>query len=1106
MQDQERSGSEREPSRRSNSLSQRDANNNNSFSGIAADSDRPPECRLSVLMAEALKPSSSSRAADQNFGMLSMSTREARATTGASLKGALPWFRGSSNAATGGGGSFSKNATPAQQAIASVSSPPTPTQSLALRTLTVEEIMRLREVFDRWTEVQPVPAAVLSSGKAEDILDAEAAVEAATLAAGRRGKQFQPLYLDTFYVTALLSRAGVAVPAGSDLRKIIAKVQSLNAHKTETASAHGSAYLYPTGTDLSGPRSPILSFDMFCQVAELVKRHVLRNRDTSSSATETFMHISRNKELVLAGGGSSRRAGSVTPSSPVLCTASAESLNLEAFSLEVPSLSIDQPQPTLRVPKGTIPVAVLQDMLHQAGAAFDFVTLLRSLKKEFDGHVDADAFRWITGSEDPDIVKAFVALGGEPTLSGSIPTDVLISKCSAMKMSPQAVANFVARVDVNGDGHIDYNEFVSMIVQQKLARAEGLVDDGGALSRASKCGQLGRSSGAEAAATAANSSNGGGPSSSPPTPDPNQRRSAAPFQKALWKQHGAEELLQRRSFFMPIEDDAMADDDAAAAAAVKDHQDSVSSSDSSTSLVVDESDAAGHARKNPTDKHHLQMGLSDLLAASFHAAPQKDLQQRIEETVSRGKDSVARCRTKAEACVEEQETARSVCLIRTDEGVVQASRTAEPALIQRARLKRQKQQAAEQARARMTPPVSPRLTALPRHREQLLRETVAAAAEDLKARETQAAERAERRAAVQQKGRSKDGHSSSVIAPTAELFAVPLPLCTDAEEEIAVVPTANAHPTTAATTIVVDTLRASPNTRSTPRPADRTRPLVSPAMVRDELRIIPANEIHGLQNGGHRRQNFQEYLQEPLRPPSAVPCSRPQTVTPHPPPQGKPSMDDQLLWKLLDNNFVMQRQMQRGLTKSSSSSAENMAQQCSSAKNIDSVTDASRLLSSVASRRIYARTLASHLALQLPYDDEMMIGDVAKCITPMALRTAAVSRAYVSRPGSTTGEGGSGASRPSSAHCAAVVWRPGGTPRQSPAPPAHQQGRQRVSSPAPHTVVTVPSRPTTAPSRRPTSASKIVTRPPSAATTAARILRDDDDNDDDSDGDTMYLS
>ena len=928
------------------------------------------ECRLSAMMAESLRPEAVTMTSNATGSKGSTHSRVSG--TG---KGALPWFRAPATAA----------AEPSGASAPSVS-PPSPPNSLALRSLTVEETILLRDVFDTWTEAQPVPTLVSPGDDTSDnFLDG--------FVSSRGRAMYQPLYLDVFHVTALLSRAGIVVPAGNDLRKIVAKVQSLNVNRTETVSATSSAYLYPAGTDLHGPRAPVLSFEMFCQVAELTKRLVMRNRDTSTDVGETFSRIVRNKPR-LSNAGGSRRQSSLSPGacSSLPGATSVESLCLDSFDA-APTLQIEASKSS----KSTIPVSLLEDMLRQAGAEFDLLTLLRSLKKDFDGSVDSDAFRWITGSEDPDIVKAFVALGGEQSLSGSIPTAVLIAKCAAMKMSPQAVANFVAKVDANGDGHVDYNEFVSMIVQQKMSQQEpqGLTD--GAFARSMRVAPL--------------------PSATPDANTP-QTSSVFPFQTAPTR--------PQSSYFK--QDDSAGDDEALELDSDGSSSDSLRSG-SNKSLNVEEIAAMegpkvpGH---EPTATHHLRMGLSDLLASSLKITTEKTLQQRIEAVVSKGRESVVRCRNRAEACADERE-ARPVCLIRTDEGLVDATRSAEPALLQRARLKRLKQQAEEQIRMQSAAPVSPRLTALPKRRVQLLEQRVKSAADDLRQQEAMAVDRAARRAAIR----------TSLATPA---FAAIPPARVHAKPRII----------TCATKLAADDpIRIS--AKSSISPQQERRPRVDPADVREELRIIPANQIYVIQQRSARQQ-------VPLRPSSVMSAARPRTVTPSAVPQkSADAIDDQLLWKLLDYNYYGQKTT--NLVKA------------------EGPEDTSRYLSSVAARRIYARTVASHLALQLPYDDELMIGEVAKCITPMALRTAVVSRAYTARPGSSS----SYASRSQST--------------------AEVMGAPSSVSPLVQ-AITVPSRPTTAPSRRPTSATArgATARPPSSR---LRTSRDDDDDDD---SDTMYLS
>ena len=262
-----------------------------------------------------------------------------------------------------------------------------------------------------------------------------------------------PLY-STFHVTSLLMALGVGnLPSTRDIEKILLKTSYSPPVNTvsmpQSPKKGGDAAKAPQGAYIPLEASndlkvaPPLPFETFLEVIELLKRSHRRQLNKEDECFEAFESL--NYRYRTSTSSLQRRESKV-------------------------SLGSDGESMTGRGGKKAIPLQHLEDVVRSTGVEYDFRSLLSAVDAEFNGNVTPTQFRWCAGTEDPTIVKAFVTLGGEESLSGTIPVEVLISRCSAMGMTPQYIANFVNEIDVNNDGVVDYSEFLAMIIRNKESK------------------------------------------------------------------------------------------------------------------------------------------------------------------------------------------------------------------------------------------------------------------------------------------------------------------------------------------------------------------------------------------------------------------------------------------------------------------------------------------------------------------------------------------------------------------------------------------------------------------------------------------------------------
>eukprot|EP00759_Apiculatamorpha_spiralis_P000326 PhF_6_TR10065/c1_g2_i8/m.15586 len=124
-----------------------------------------------------------------------------------------------------------------------------------------------------------------------------------------------------------------------------------------------------------------------------------------------------------------------------------------------------------------IPCQKLQDVIDDIGLDFDIEGFLSSAALTYDGNLNPDLFRLMCGTEDPEVVKAFVDMGGNDDLSGDVPTSAFVDRCMGMGLSRERAEDFGRQVDADGGGTIDFCEFSSMMYRlKKLNEANTLYD------------------------------------------------------------------------------------------------------------------------------------------------------------------------------------------------------------------------------------------------------------------------------------------------------------------------------------------------------------------------------------------------------------------------------------------------------------------------------------------------------------------------------------------------------------------------------------------------------------------------------------------------------
>jgi hypothetical protein len=213
---------------------------------------------------------------------------------------------------------------------------------------------------------------------------------------------------------------------------------------SQQQSGHASISSGTGEEQLSGS---YLSFDTFLEILELLRRAHIRQVGKEDECFEAFEALNYRFRTATP---SMHRTGSLMTDENSSTAAGGSG--------------------TVKGSRVSIPLKQVEEIVKAVGVEYDFHSLLAAVDSNFDGNVTPTQFRWCAGTEDPTIVAAFVALGGEETLSGTIPVDVLISRCAAMGMTAQYIANFVTEIDVNNDGVVDFSEFLAMIVRHKESK------------------------------------------------------------------------------------------------------------------------------------------------------------------------------------------------------------------------------------------------------------------------------------------------------------------------------------------------------------------------------------------------------------------------------------------------------------------------------------------------------------------------------------------------------------------------------------------------------------------------------------------------------------
>lgn len=925
--------------------------------------------------------------------------------------------------------------------------------------ISVKETMQLRDVFDCFSVVE-------SSTAYSDVVQTTVS-----------------RFLDIFSVTSLLHHARVvhALPPDQELRRIILRVAVANAQLVakEVSSVACAPAVEPV---LEFPTE--LTFSLFLQVVELVKRWAARDED-EDEAGRAFHYLSRNRKYIRApddaaiqqwlnGRGhalanftaaTSVSAGNAPlMSMPSLTTTSPGLLDLDGLETSLSGKLPGRTTPGTESFSGGGSAAAaaqvpplstkhLTEVLGTAGAKYDFDTIFASVDPHFDEHrgakIDSRLFRWIGGQDDPDIIKAFVSLGGEEALSGTITVDKLISKCEAMQMTPQYIANFVAMVDPNQDGVVDFTEFLALLVrnrQELTGDRKGKLTD--RTSQHSSAFRFSRDTaatgGAETAATAAGAFPFPRHKRFTKTDDsqPSARRPSLPSQGSAAPEDSDEDegvadnhtafqakvhsVFEAADIIM-IEDEEPAESFPANFDA-HDNSESRSSrqrqedEDSLENSGSDESPKARQSRlRKSIQETHLGIGLAGMLQGKQEKKDKHapNIMERIDTAVKKGCDAIAQHRGKVAAAMHELERRRQRKYIRTDEGLVEGTRDNESAIVQRHKLRLQRAELLANQRPRQLPA---RVFAL--------------SAKAYKALETEVQHLA--------KAMGSDDRASYTAAAQTPRSAVESPpeILVECEKDRALQLKRSATPSD-----IVARLQGPHRTYS-----QQQRAIAGSAGAASSHRAAEAFSADASAGCPPRPPSVVTNCQTP------VPTMRSQSVTIVEAPQQKPSLTDdykkvkledpQSLWKLLDLNH---RRSGRDQQELEGSAVANFAE-------------------TAATRKVFARTIASHLALRLPYDD----GDVEFGVTT----PQTISNAYI-------------ISAPQPRH--PTMSRPRTAGHQRAYPPSSGRPRSQLSTsprPAPsasqsqHLAVGVaggvakPHRPQTAPAQR---------RPLSARSTARTV-------------------
>lgn len=1033
----------------------------------------------------------------------------------------------------------------AQHSSVGSSAPNLNSYRIALNHLSVEETIHLRNVFDCHS--------IVESSASGDNGGFETTVSHA---------------LDIFTVTSLLHHAKIlaSFPSDSDLRRMIIRVAVANAQivaRPTNAEAVSAASMEPV---VEFPTE--LSFQIYLQLAELCKRWALRE-DDEDEVVKAYTFYTKNRryikavddatiQAILSAGkwpsnfqsqlASSAAGGSVTPSGGMF------SISSNAISPSMLDLDGSQQPPSHTFSPGLntsasaglgqhgnahghLNVNNLQDVLKSVGAEYDFQTLFASVDPSFDdSKIDQRLFRWIAGQDDPDIVSAFVSLGGEEGLSGTITVDRLIAKCEAMQMTPQYIANFVALVDPNQDGVVDFTEFLSLLVRnrQELSgeRKGKLTERGGSgpnsafrFGTAAPQGALSRG-GRSADATEAN------------LPFPRQKRfsrvdegSAAASRRVSLPFQGFDEdeletEANQRLFFQEkvrsifddpdvilLEEDSMASPRGATQGAFRDGgspvvQKSFDSDDDDDEESPPHDDSFGSAdfdhdsprarairKRLSVQETHLGIGLAGILKAKSlgKAMVPLSIGERIEQTFRRGVATISQHREKVETVMQDMDKRRQRKYIRTDDGLVEGNReTGESAMKQKQRLRTLRvERAARRSQAQVKPP-PPRVAAMSQRAVEQLKREVSHLAAQLEGSEN-----------TKKKKSVVSAAARSVVAPPSTPPVVPL----------ITTPPSDAPPLV----VTVPTERDVTEQRHQHRQGG----VCPPAWPRGV--VTPSSAP---------LQYVEHTVPIPSRPPTTSRLSRPTSATARPPsatvqpksdrvPPEKAhkqvKLEDPLsLWKLLEANH-------RRMVSDEDHPLDAFAADGSG--GAQRVTAGTERDANLATRRAFARTIASHLTLRLPYDDHLdaKMGVVGTG-TPAAIHQAYILNAPAPRPLNASAvsprsrphSGANGISVPRGLREGAVVSASGGmtSTRQPTRPqtaPTRRQSQRPMSAKTSVREAQL-SRATNCTPTPPTQASRPPSRPCSAAATNAAITSkqfgvggtfDVDDGMDD--GDVVYV-
>ena len=374
------------------------------------------------------------------------------------------------------------------------------TSSIPISLISIQETIALRTLYERCTEEGIGYAASVSAAGDGLSVGALASTMPATpttskaptgVTMGSATSVFRPLTFDTFHVSTLLHTANLCtVPPAPEISRIIAKVRLCHLGTGEATSYQGpavstnviggkgpvvedhddaihlhhtSSAVFPTAVLSS---NPTLSFQMLLEVVQLAKEWNKKVTAAIDACSDSYINITTNRAAI-EGGKAFTVAGPDAEEDDDSIESNGEDLPQENDPEREKREADDMRRKEQN--KKLIRVKDIEKVLRKVGVEYDFDTLFHGVDPHYDGkHITPKLFRWLAGSEDPAIVKSFVALGGEETLSGTIPVDVVISKCAAMNMTPQFIANFVAVADANDDGVVDFNEFLAMVIRNRI--------------------------------------------------------------------------------------------------------------------------------------------------------------------------------------------------------------------------------------------------------------------------------------------------------------------------------------------------------------------------------------------------------------------------------------------------------------------------------------------------------------------------------------------------------------------------------------------------------------------------------------------------------------